>query len=119
MPFIISKVNKKISKEQEIEIKEYLGASIEYVPGKNEEYLLVGFEDQYQFYLRGKDVPTAYIEVSIFGNEDHIGFDKLSESITEVFHNVLDIPKENIYIKFNDISSWSVNGMFIDRRLFM
>ena len=119
MPFIISKVNKKISKEQELEIKKCLGKAIEYVPGKSEEYLLVGFEDNYKFYLRGKDVPTACIEVSIFGNEDHIGFDKLSECITEVFHNVLDIPKENIYIKFNDISSWSVNGMFIDRSRFM
>lgn len=119
MPFIISKVNKSISKKQELEIKESLGKAIEYVPGKSEEYLLVGFEDNYRFYLRGKDIPAAYIEASIFDSVEHIGYDELSKSITDIFHKVLDIPKENIYIKYSDITSWSVNGIFIDRSRYM
>ena len=56
----------------------------------------------------------AYIEVSIFGNEDHRGFDVFARDLTEAFHEVLDIPAGNIFATFEDITAWSVNGMFID-----
>ena len=119
MPFILSKVNVPISKEQEINLKSQLGKAIELVPGKSEEYLLTGFEDNYHLYLRGDDSkPIAYIEASIFGNERHYGYDLLTTEITRIFNEVLNIPPENIYVKYDDISVWGVNGMCIDRRQF-
>ena len=119
MPFIISKVNVSISFEQEIQIKKLLGRAIESVPGKNENYLMVGFEQNYTFYLRGENQPCAFIEVSIFGNENHFGYDKFTAAVTKIFNDVLKIPPQNIYIKFEDITAWGVNGDFIDRNEFL
>lgn len=116
MPFVIARVNMPVNKDQELEIKTRLGKAIERIPGKNEQFLLFGIEDEFHFYLRGDgEQKAAYIEAAIFGNEDHVGFDAFAAESTAVFQQVLGIPAGNIYIKFDDIGTWSVNGMFIDR----
>ena len=53
MPFIISRVNVSISREQEIELKTQLGKAIELVPGKSEAYLLLSFR------RKGEDLPMT------------------------------------------------------------
>ena len=119
MPFVTAKVNVPISKEQELEIKSRVGKAIENVPGKDENYLLFGIEDDVHFYLRGDgDQKIAYITADIFGNEDHMGFNRFGAEMTAAFHDVLGIPLGNIYIKFDDIKAWSVGGQFIDRRMY-
>lgn len=116
MPFIIARVNVPVSKEQETEIKTLMGRAIGLVPGKNESYLMLGIEDEFRFWLRGDGLQKAdYIEASIFGNEDHAGFDVFAAETTEIFCQVLGISPENIHIKFDDIRAWSVGGAFIDR----
>ena len=116
MPFIIARVNMSVSREQEQEIKTLLGRAIELVPGKSEQYLMLGFEGDYHFWLRGDDSrPAAYIEASIFENESHLGYEGLTREITQAFRSVLGIPPENIYIKYDDISVWGVNGFTIER----
>ena len=115
MPFVIARVNVPVSREQEHRIKSALGRAIELVPGKTEQYLMLGFEENCRFWLRGTDShKAAYIEVSIFGNEKHCGYDGLTYEITRMFHEVLAIPPENIYIKYDDIHVWGVNGITIE-----
>ncbi|MBR1740412.1 MAG: hypothetical protein IJ733_00800 [Lachnospiraceae bacterium] len=117
MPFIISRVNIPITKSQETELKKRMGKAIEYVPGKSENYLMTGFEDNYHLYLRGDDSePVAYVEVSIFGNEDHIGYDRLTVEITRMFHDILKIASDHVYVRYVDIGVWGVAGMTYDRR---
>ena len=116
MPFMMSKVNIPINEDQEIQLKSRLGKAIELLPGLSEEYLMAGFEDNQHIYLRGdKNQAVAYIEVSIFGNEIHYGYDKLTAEITKIFNEVLKINPKNIYIKYDDINDWSVNGINFDR----
>ena len=117
MPFLIAKVNVHINSEQEINLKSRLGKAIELIPGLSEKYLLAGFESNHHFYLRGKnDEKIAYIEVSVFRNENHLGYEDFSAAITKIFVDELKISPINIYIKFNDIAAWSVGGIFFDRR---
>mgnify|MGYP001851963518 FL=1 len=117
MPFIMSRTNVKLPKNKELALKKRLGLAIANVPGKSEDVLMVGFQDNYPLYLRGKgDDPLAYIEVSIFGTEDHVGYDKLNFAITQAFYDVLGIQPDHLYIKYDDISSWGVQGQYIDRR---
>ena len=116
MPFIFSKVNVSISNEQEIKLKSRLEKAIEVLPGLSEQYLMAGFEDNQHIYLRGDNKePLAYIEVSIFGNEAHFGYDKLTAEITKIFNEVLNISTKNIYIKYDDIKDWGANGINFDR----
>ena len=115
MPFVMAKVNVPVSHDQELELKSRLGKAIEAVPGLNENYLLFGIEDNCRLYLRGKDTwKIAYIEASLFGRPVHTGFGVFAAEMTAAFQGVLGIPPENIYIKFDDIKTWSTNGQFID-----
>lgn len=116
MPFIMSKVNVSIDSAAELELKSQLGKAIELIPGLSEKYLLTGFESNYHFYLRGKNNEAiAYIEVSIFANENHLGYENFAAAVTKIFVEVLNIPPMNIYIKFSDIDAWSVGGIYFDR----
>lgn len=115
MPFIMAKTNVPTGRAKELEIKTKLGKAIGLVPGKSEQVLLAGFEENWHFYLRGAELPVVYIEASLFGSEAHEGYDALTAAITRAFSEVLGIPPENIYIKYNDITAWGVGGAYIDR----
>ena len=117
MPFIVSKFNAPISAEQERRLKEALGQAISLVPGKSEEYLLCEFQENCHLWLRGDNSrPIAYITVSIFANETHLGLPALFASITNAFARILATPPENVYIKYDDIVAWGVDALAIDRR---
>ncbi len=111
MPFINSKVNVKMSKEQETEIKTFLGDAIRTIPGKSENWLMLGFEDEYTLYFKGDDSqPTAFVEVSVFGAENRQAFDALTGKICEVFNKVLGIAPDHVYVKYEAVSNWGWNG---------
>lgn len=115
MPFVIVRLNQPLTKEDEHELKHRLGQAISLVPGKSEEYLLLSFEDNCRMWLRGRaDEPVAYMEAAIFGNLDHRGFDRFAAAATQAFHEVLHIPPHNIYIRFQDIGTWSRAGRLFD-----
>lgn len=115
MPFFMSKVNVSVSKEQVVQLKSRLGKAIELAPGESEEYLMIGFEDNCHFYLRGDDSePVAYIEIGVFGNEAHRGYPDLTAEITRIYHDVLGIAPERIYLRYDDIKFWGVSGMTFD-----
>ena len=116
MPFLIAKVNVPADANQEIKLKSQLGKAIELLPGLSEKYLLVSLESDCHMYLRGKNSEAvAYIEVSIFGNDQHIVYESFCATVTKIFVEVLNVPPMNVYIKFSDIAAWSVNGIFFDR----
>ena len=119
MPFITCKVNRPVSREQEIELKARMGKAIELVPGRSEQYLLLAFEPESHLWLRGDDSrPAAYIDAAIFGNEGHYGYPEFTVEVTRAFGDVLGIPAGNVYIKYEDITAWGVDGQYIDRSCF-
>lgn len=119
MPFILSHISKSVSKEQETRLKSGLGRAISLVPGKSEQYLLCGFEDNAHLYLRGDDSePAAYIEAAIFGNESHAGYDEFTAEVCRLYNEVLDIAPDHIYIRYSDIPDWGVAGINFDRNRF-
>ncbi|VDG24728.1 hypothetical protein [Lactiplantibacillus mudanjiangensis] len=115
MPFIMAKVNSKITSKQKLQLKTGLGKAISFVPGKSEDVLMVGIEDQYNLYLRGDgEQALAYISVAIYGTPQHEGYIKLNLAITELFYKTLHINPENIFIDYEDIKVWGTSGYLID-----
>ena len=55
------------------------------------------------------------IEAAIFGNELHYGYDAFTAEVTNLFSKVLNIRPDHIYIKYEDIIAWGVQGTYIDR----
>ncbi len=111
MPFIDSKVSVKITEEQEKELKTRLGQAISLIPGKSENWLMTGFEDNYHLYFRGDNSePIAYIEVRIFGGPNKAAFQKMTEEITKIYGDVLGIAPDHMYIKYSATPDWGWNG---------
>lgn len=111
MPFIDSKVSVKITEEQEKELKTRLGQAISLIPGKSENWLMTGFDDNYHLYFRGDNSePIAYIEVRLFGGPNKAAFQKMTEEITKIYGDVLGIAPDHMYIKYSATPDWGWNG---------
>lgn len=111
MPFINSKVSTAITPEQEQEIKSRLGKSISIIPGKSEQWLMVGFQDNYHLYFRGSsEEPMAFVEVQVYGGENPDAFEKLTAAITDIFCEVLGLKADHIYVKYEAVGNWGWNG---------
>lgn len=111
MPFINSKVNVKITNEQELDIKCLLGEAIRTIPGKSEQWLMLGFEDECKLYFRGdNNNPIAFVEVSVYGSENKSAFDQLTGKICQIYNKVLGISPDHIYVKYQAVSNWGWNG---------
>ena len=111
MPFINSKVTVKLTKEKEESIKSRLGKAIELIPGKSEAWLMVGFEDEYSLYFKGKaSDKIAFIEVKIFGKADSQSYENLTKAICTIYEEELEIPSDKIYITYEEVKTWGYSG---------
>lgn len=94
-----------------MELKTRLGQAISLIPGKSENWLMTGFEDNYHLYFRGDNSqPMAFVEVKVFGQENPAAFEKMTAGITKIFGEVLGIAADHIYIKYEAVSNWGWNG---------
>ncbi len=111
MPFINSKVSVAMSQEKKDAVKAKLGQAITLVPGKSENWLMVGFEDSYDLYFQGnQDGPTAFVEVKVYGGASPDAFTKLTGEICDIYQEELGIPKNRIYVKYEAVENWGWNG---------
>lgn len=111
MPFINSKISTPISMEQEQALKTRLGQAISIVPGKSESWLMLGFEPNYNLYFRGSNSePLAMVEVSVFGGEDAAAFSALTAEICNIFHEIMNIAPDHVYVKYQTVKYWGWNG---------
>lgn len=111
MPYINSRLTKKLNEEDKEYLKTKLGQIISEIPSKSEEWLMVSFDDDKIIYFRGNKMEAAaYIEVKIFGTTEREYKNKVTNLICELFETKLNIPSDSIYITFSEISDWGWNG---------
>ncbi len=111
MPFISSRVNIAMTKEQKETIRKKLGENISIIPGKTEDWLMVEIADNCDLYFRGDEkLPTAFIEVKVFGEIKDIAAGKMTEIISGIYEKELKIKQNRIYIKYEEVEKWGWNG---------
>lgn len=110
MPFINVKTNISVSKDAETAIKSSLGQAITAIPGKTENWLMLGIEPDCILYFRGDASPAAMVEVSIFGEENSEAFCNLTEKICTILNEQLGIEPSRIYVKYSAVKNWGWNG---------
>ena len=111
MPFINSKISTSVSAEQEQALKTRLGQAISIVPGKSENWLMLGFESNYNLYFRGDNSePLAMVDVSVFGDEDAAAFSALTAEICKIFDEVMGIAPDHVYVKYQTVKYWGWNS---------
>lgn len=111
MPFINSKISTALSEDQEKTLVSRLGQAVTLIPGKSESWLMTGFEPEYHLYFRGENsTPAAFVEVKLFGSENKSAFAALTAEICNIYQEVLGIPADHIYIKYQAVANWGWNG---------
>ncbi len=111
MPYINSTLTVKITDEKKEAIKSKLGEIITEIPGKSEEWLMVGFKDDHTLFFRGdKKEKAAFVEIKIFGIADRIHKEAITAKVSSLFEEELNIPKDSIYIIFDEVKDWGWNG---------
>lgn len=111
MPYIDAKFSTPMTAVQEEALKARLGAAIARIPGKDERWLMVGLQPNYTLYFRGdKNAPTAFVEVSVLGGENKDGFAAMTADVCDAFREVLGIPSDRVYVKYDWTTSWGWNG---------
>lgn len=111
MPFINTTVTCTITDEKRETLKSLLGEAISLIPGKSEKFLMLAFSDNTKMYFSGSDKKdTAFIEIKIFGTADKKDYDVLTARVTEIYYSVLGIPKDRIYVKYEECFNWGWNG---------
>ncbi len=111
MPFIDTKLNIRLSEEKEMILKTKLGEAISNFSGKSEYWLMLNFTDNAHMWFRGyNNFPIAMVEVKLFGAADEATCDRMTKTICKLFHEVLDISPDHVYVKYEFTDRWGWNG---------
>lgn len=99
-----------MKKKKEI-LKKELGNIIEDIPGKSENSLMVGFEDNYSLFFRGNKLEYgAFVEVKLLGKAPKNALSIMTKHICQLFTKELNIPGDAIYVKYEEVENWGFNG---------
>ena len=110
MPYIATTSNMSISGRKRETIKERMGKAIELIPGKSEDWLMLSFRDNVEMYFRGEDEPCAICQVKLFDSADEDNYADLTEALTDIIREELDIEPDRIYITYDEVTTWGWNG---------
>ncbi len=111
MPFIDLKTTCIIDSEKEKALKTSLGKAIECIPGKNEQWLMINIESGCTMYFGGtNDAPIVFTEVKIFGKSTPEAFNNMTAEVCKIFKNLLGVPPERVFVKYEECFIWGCNG---------
>ena len=114
MPFIHVQTNTAITDEQAKNIKTHLGLAITAVPGKTENWLMVGLEPEchlwFKLFFQGTDAPAAMVEVQLYGKASSNALNTLTSNITGILLDTLKIPTDRIYVSYMCTENWGWNS---------
>ena len=110
MPYIETTTSIAISGRKEQAIKERMGEAIELIPGKSEGWLMLSFRDNVSMYFKGEDDPCAICQVKLFGSADDDSYAALTEALTDILHEELELDPDRIYVTYEEIGVWGWNG---------
>lgn len=109
MPFISTKTNVNITKEQETVLKKEFGKAISLI-GKSEAWLMLDFESGRRMYFKGDDSPCAIAEVKLYGSASPSAYNALTAKLTEILAAALSISPSRIYVKYEEVEYWGMGG---------
>ena len=111
MPFINTKTNISLSRKQKETVKTELGKAISLIPGKSEQWLMVGFEDSCPLYFAGDTLdPCAMVEIKILGSASLEVYDQMTAKVTEIISKGFSIEPERIYVAYLNAPAWGHHG---------
>ena len=107
MPLLNISTNAKIKNQQTLLAKS--SDFISSLTGKPKNFIMVKLSDSLSMYFAGTDELCAFIEIKSIGA---LVPSKMSNPICEFFSSELEIPKERIYVFYQDVdpNQWAWNS---------
>jgi len=111
MPYLKIQTNQDIAPENQRTLLKKASALVASELGKPESYVMVNFEPPRPMLFAGSAEATAYLELKSIGLPES-ETKKLSGALCSLINDIVDIPKDRIYIEFADAprSMWGWNG---------
>lgn len=111
MPYIHVTTSVVLSAEHNKKLVSALGEIITEIPGKSEEWLMIGIKDENKLYFKGvqKDL-AAVVEISIFGSAQKQYKESITKKVCEFLQIELSIPMDSVYVMFREVEDWGWNG---------
>lgn len=110
MPYIHTTTNVGISGRKEQSLKQRMGEAISLIPGKSEGWLMLSFQDDVHMFFRGEDEPCAICQVKLFGAAEEEDYANLTEALTDILSEELELDPARVYITYEEIGVWGWNG---------
>ncbi len=112
MPFISTKTTKTLNKETEKSLKEAYGKAIELLPGKTEKWLMLSFDgDAHMAFHGDMESDMAFLTVALVGAASDEAYAALTKRLCEIMTDILGIPADMVYIKYQEIDHWGFDGI--------
>ncbi len=110
MPMIVTHTTATITEEKKGILTRAFGEAITLIPGKSDAYLMLEFEGNCEMAFHGDTaLPLAFVEVKLLGKSTKAAYEALTARICDVLKDVLGIPTEGTYVKFEEIEYWGHN----------
>lgn len=110
MPFIDSKITGVVSGKEKETIKRRLGEAVS-ILGKTENFLMVGFDDNYDLYMGGEQLNKGvFVSVALFGNASADAYNQMTKAICDIYEEELGIPGDKVYVTYTGVKDWGWNG---------
>lgn len=110
MPMIVTHTTERISEEKKSALTKAFGEAITLLPGKSETYLMLEFEGDCQMAFHGDtSLPLAFVEVKLLGKSTKAAYATLTARICDVLEEILGVPTEGTYVKYEEIEHWGHN----------
>lgn len=110
MPFINTITNTELTEEKKLALKSEFGKAIE-ILGKNENWLMLAFNDKYDMYFKGETAPMAFVDISVFGQSTDAQCEEMTKAMCRIFEKELGIAPDKLYVKYNGSMQWGWNNM--------
>jgi len=112
MPFIETKTSASVSKEQLERLKAAFAKAIEIIPGKSERWLMINTVSECNMAFAGDTTtPSAMVKVEIFGKARTEEYDRLTEAICRCVKDILGVPSDRIYVRYEEVEHWGCDGV--------
>ena len=111
MPFINTKTNVTVSREQEAELVKELGRAITLIPGKSESVLMLNLQDNQRMAFRGTaEGKMAMVEVGLLGKAPAKSLNDFTAECCNILNRILGIPGNGVYISYLEYEHWGYDG---------
>lgn len=111
MPFINVKTTASADNAKCEAVKSALGKAIALIPGKSEQWLMVGIETGCKLWFAGDaSADSAYVTVAVLGKLSAGDSEKVTSEITRILGKELSIAPDRVYISYSEHDKWGWNG---------